>query len=294
MKLAVIIPFYKRTDITKLCFKHLATQQKKFKFKVFVAGDDKSIVPKSFTFVDVENNPLGNKLNVLLQQTKDFDAVTVLGSDNFISDSVFKLFNTLDLKEKVYYGFDNLHVYSVWHDKLTSDFPYTENGNTIGVARLWTKATLEAMNYTLWSAERNNGLDSDSKKRMLSKGVKEISLSYGDNFLLDVKQDYNITSPELVNTGKENYDVNYVVAKLGVIGNDILALQKGEIKQIKRLSKKIDMKKVRCKVLIAFNKYVEGQEVELKGTNFNELRKLGYVQIITEQEKPKVKRTTKR
>lgn len=110
---------------------------------MFVAGDNESIVPKSFCFVPCDNLPLGNKLNTLLSQTKAYDGVMILGSDDFVSDSVFELYQTIDTTKEVFYGFDNCHVYSVWHNKLGTDLAYSKSGNTIGVARLWTKPTLE-------------------------------------------------------------------------------------------------------------------------------------------------------
>ena len=232
--LAIILPYYKRTELTKLCFKSLERQRKKFGFTVFVCGDDTTIVPKSFKVVKCDNNPLGNKLNTLLKATKGFDAVTVIGSDDFISDSVFELFNTLDLSKEVYYGFNNIHIYSVWHDKLATDSAYCKSGHTIGVCRLWTKPTLEKMNYTLWTVSKENGLDGDSKRNMNVKGIKEIILPYADHFIVDVKQDYNITSPDLVNTCDTIEDVNMIVARLGKIGNEILSLETGSTRQIKR------------------------------------------------------------
>jgi hypothetical protein len=233
-KLAVIIPFYKRKEITSLCFKHLATQQNKFKFDVFVSGDDYTIVPKSFKVVDCDNLPLGNKLNTLLQQTKAYDGVIILGSDDFISDSIFELYKSIDTTKLVYYGFDNCHLYSVWSGKLGTDFSYTKSGNTIGVARLWTKPTLELMNYSLWTSRKNNGLDTDSKMNMTSKGIKEISLPYSEHFILDVKHELNITNPAIVNTSDTFLDVNEIIARFGSVGNDILDLQIKEVKQINK------------------------------------------------------------
>ena len=294
--LAIILPYYKRTELTKLCFKSLERQRKKFGFNVFVCGDDTTIVPKSFKVVKCDNNPLGNKLNTLLKETKGFDAVTVIGSDDFVSDSIFEYFATLDLSKEVYYGFDNCHIYSVWDDKLGTNTSYSRSGNTIGVARLWTKPTLEKMNYTLWTAERNSGLDSDSKNRMLSKGIKEISLPYADHFLVDVKQDYNITSPEIVNTCDVFDDVNMIVARLGKIGNDILQLPKGETKQKKRI-KFIPMIKS-DKVKVIFIKECDSIKVgdvkNLPKKTAKDVVKMGFANYVLEETKPAPKKRTRK
>lgn len=233
--LAVIIPYFERTELTKLCFKHLLRQSKAFDLSVFVCGDNDNIVPKGFNIIKHDNNPLGAKNNALLKATKDFDGVVIVGSDDFLSDSVWKHYRTLDLTKEVYYGFNNCHVYSVWDEKLGTDFSYTKSGNTIGVGRLWTKPTLQKMNYTLWTNSKNSGLDTDSKKRMLSKGIKEVSMDYDCHFIVDIKQDNNITNPAIVNTCDKIEDVNMIISELGNIGNEILALPKGTIKQKRRV-----------------------------------------------------------
>ena len=286
--IAVIVPYYKREELTTLCFKQLERQSKKFGFTVFVCGDGNVEVPKSFKVVECDNNPLGNKNNTLLQATKGFDAVTIIGSDDFVSDSVFELFNSLDLSKEVYYGFDNFHVYSVWHDKLGTDSSYCKSRNTIGVGRLWTKPTLKKMNYTLWTKTKNIGLDTDSKNRMLSNGIEEVKLSYDGYFILDVKQDYNITSPNLVNTCDTFNDPQMIIAELGSIGNDILALEKGDIKQIKREK----MKKV--KVLIDCIEVATGQKKKLPIALYKAAKAKGIVSDIVEVVEAPKKRTPKK
>ena len=294
-KLAVIIPFWKRKEITSLCFKHLALQQKKFKFDVYGSGDDYSIVPKSFKVVECDNLPLGNKLNTLLQQTKVYDGVIILGSDDFISDSIFELYKSIDTTKLVYYGFDNCHIYSVWNGKLGTDFSYTKSGNTIGVARLWTKPTLELMDYKLYSKYKVKGLDSDSKTNMLSKGIKEISLPYAEHFILDVKHELNITNPAILETCDTFTDPHEIVGRFGNIGNDILDLSIKDFQQINNIVLK---KNKTMKIKVRFIKYSAGIEKgtikELPKQLANEVVNLGYAELLKEEEtKPKPTRTRK-
>jgi len=85
-KLAVIVPFYKRKELTKLCFKELLRQKNKFGFDVYVCGDNEEIIPNEFKNVMCNNIPLGNKLNTLLKSTQigNYDGVLIVGSDDFI------------------------------------------------------------------------------------------------------------------------------------------------------------------------------------------------------------------
>lgn len=265
--LAVIVPYYKRKELTTLCFKNLERQSNKYGFDVFVCGDDKSIVPSSFKYFEFKNNPLGKKNNYLLSKTISYDGVVIVGSDDFLSDSIFDVYQTLDLTKDVYYGFDNCHIYSVWDNILGTDFSYTRSGHTIGVGRLWTKPTLEKMNYNIWTDSKNNGLDTDSKNNMAKKGIKEVSLPYNGHFILDVKQDCNITNPKIVKTCNKVEGVNLINKKLGVISKEILSLKVGDTRQIKRnMKKQTEIKKVKIEII----KEVAGMSVgdtRLVGSN---------------------------
>lgn len=289
-RIAVIVPFYKRPEITKLCFEWLEGQSTRLGFDVFVSGDDKSIVPSSFTFVESDNNHLGRKLNTLLNDTKGYDAVSVIGSDDFVSDSVWEYYQSIDTSSLIYYGLNDLHTYSVWDKKLGNQPSYCLTENTIGVARLWTKNTLEKMNYNLWTPSANKGLDGDSKRNMIAKGIKEITVDYGGHFVLDVKHDLNITDPAIINTC-QNFEVpTKLVEVFGEVGQKILSLSMGETRKINRTKKVSVMNKIKAIVKKSFNGLLEGAEVELKDRNFKELSKLGYVDLLiepTNEEKPK-------
>lgn len=101
-KLIVLVPFYKRHRLTKLCFKRLKSQSKKLGFEVVVAGsegEESKKLAKGLHYIEVPNQPLSNKLNALLNECREFDGVIVLGSDNFISDSIIKMYQEMDLSK---------------------------------------------------------------------------------------------------------------------------------------------------------------------------------------------------
>lgn len=279
-KMLVVVPYFGRTEITKLCFERLENQSKKIGFDVVVAGDDPSIVPDSFKQIEVDNKPLSNKLNALVSQGRGYDLVSVMGSDNFCSDTVWKEWLKKDPEALEFYGLDDIHIYSVWHNKLSTQFPYTERGDTIGVARCWTKATLRKMKYKLWSDDKPNGLDSDSKRRMLSKGIKEVAVAYGKKFLLDVKQDNNITDPKIVETGKNDHDVNIIKSKLRDVGSRILDLKPGKVQKIERIKPKPAQKKPSklLEVVILVDDYglKVGQKKRLKANLAKEMVRKGF------------------
>jgi len=284
-KLAVILPYWGRPEVTKLCFERLNEQRLKFNFDVFVSGDNDSIVPNGFYTIDVPNLPLGNKLNSLIAQTTKYDGVIILGSDDFVSDSVFELYQTIDCTKEVFYGFDDCHVYDAWSNQLKYGITYKD---TIGVARLWTKPTLEKMEYKLYQDERNKGLDTNSKFNMLTNGIVEVSLPYNGHFIVDVKCEDNITSPEIIeictisDDPKRLNELHKGILKLKTKGNQIIN------NPILMEKVKKDLSKVT--ILKAFEQFEVGQEVQLPITTAKVLVNDGFASYTdTEEVKPKAK-----
>lgn len=282
-KLAVILPYWNRPEITKLCFERLNEQRLKFGFDVFVSGNNDSIVPNGFYTIDMLNLPLGNKLNSLVAQTTNYNGVIILGSDDFVSDSVFELYQTIDTTKEVFYGFDDCHVYDAWSKQLKYGINYKD---TIGVARLWTKPTLEKMNYKLYESERNKGLDSNSKVNMLANGIIEVSLPYNGHFIVDVKCEDNITSPEII----EICSISDDPKRLNELHKGILKLKPKGNQIINNLIKMEKLKKHLNKVTIlkAFEQFEVGQEIQLPIATANVLVRDGFASYTDEKEvKPK-------
>jgi len=269
-------------------------QSIKYNIDVFVCGDDDINPPIDFVFIEHPNLPLSNKINKLLSYTKAYDGVIIMGSDDFISDSVLELYLNIDATKEVFYGFDNIHTYSVWDNKLGKDLSYTKTHNTIGVARLWTKPTLDKMNYQLYSSGRNKGLDSDSKRNMLAKGIKEISIPYEGHFILDVKHELNITNPAIINTCETFEDVNLIKEVFGSIGEKILNLKKGFREQITKPKLEIMSNKIEVKYLVDASGIAKDTIKKLPTNLAKELVRMGVAELVVKEEvKPKQTRAKK-
>lgn len=280
-KLAVIVPFYKRHELTKLCFKRLKSQSKRFKFDIIVAGSEgieSKNISRGLKYIEVKN-VLGLKLNSLLAECKAYDGVIVLGSDNFISDSIIELYKTIDTKKPVYYSFDDIFIYSKRLNKLVSDMAYTENGQSIAIARLFTKPLLEKMNYKVWSDNRVKGLDGDSEKRLKSKGIKEIILPLDNHFIIDVKVDSNITSQDVALTGKVEHSLDVITTQLKDVGADILKLVAVTKERI-TLVKEDKIERIDARVIIPFHQYENNKVYSFKKYHYKVLLRAGYIEPI--------------
>jgi len=124
-KLAVILPIYKRHNLTRLCLEWLRLQADKFLFDVFIAGSEGGVSERlvlefGFNYIEVDNKPLSNKLNALTEKCKGYDGVILMGSDDFMSDSVFELYQSIDTSKPVLYGFNDSHVYCTMSNKFVT------------------------------------------------------------------------------------------------------------------------------------------------------------------------------
>ena len=124
-KIAVIIPFYKRHEITSLFFEDIKQKAEKYNLDVYTAGSEveasKQLAESfGFKYIETPNNPVSTKLNILIQETKkgDYNGVLLLGSNNFITDELLTKYSNIDLKKAVMYGVKDLYFYRV-SDKTT-------------------------------------------------------------------------------------------------------------------------------------------------------------------------------
>lgn len=206
-KLAIILPIWKRPEVTKLCLDNLRVQSEKLNFDVIVCGsegEESKQLAEGFKYIEVEN-VLSSKLNALLQECKEYDGVVLMGSDDFISDSIIKRYQKMKLDSATMYGFSDLHFYEVATSKFKTKGVYGGN-MSIGVGRLFTKQLLEKHNYKLWEDGLMNGLDTSCKKIV---GDNEKVFKYTKTyFILDVKHELNITKHNIINTCTEDSDLS--------------------------------------------------------------------------------------
>lgn len=238
--IAVIVPFFKREEITRLCFENLKKQSKKFELDVYTCGSEGETSETlaneyGFNYLEFANEPLSCKLNALIKGTKkgDYDGVLILGSDNFLNNTLFNFYTKLDIEQGKVYGFDDIYFYDVNKQKLFTNGEYFHNKITIGVGRLYTRGFLESVDYNVWKGKKNNGLDGLASKQI---GNNEIKISAKDNKvkILDVKHEFNITNPKITGSCKE-VSTDELKA-FGVIHKKILELKPSEnIRTIPRI-----------------------------------------------------------
>lgn len=200
MKLALIIPIYKRHDLTKIVINRFVEQSKKYGFGIVIAGSEGEVskeLAQGLHYIETENNPLGKKQNTLLKYAKElgFTSVVMMGSDNIVEDKFFDEVLKLSDKTKEVHGTIDFYFYRTI-DKKFGLFKGYRNGKQLGGAgRFYSNHILNQVDWVLWDEKRNSGLDSSVDEKLFSKGI---GIAVMDVFLMDVKHTTNITPGAIV------------------------------------------------------------------------------------------------
>jgi predicted HAD superfamily phosphohydrolase YqeG len=265
-KLAVIMPIYQRHELTTLALKNLWHQWNKYGIDVFVVGSEgeasKELVSNfGFNYLEYANNPISAKLNAVLNEAKGYDGVIVLGSDNFISDSIIEHYQTVDCSISAVYGFDDIHFYSTHLKRLATKSSYNSMRMSVGVGRLMTKKLLEAANYNIWNEAISKGLDTSASNRIALVGGQHIKIEYKkEYFMLDVKHELNLTNHDIIKTCRVNCDLSLIDKHLPRVYSDILNLNIND--KIKTMKKTLKQRpNVIPKVAIEVIKEIAGMKV---------------------------------
>jgi hypothetical protein len=202
--LVFIIAIYKRPELTKIVLDHYKKLQKKYPFKIVVAGSEGKPI-KGVDYIEVPNFPLSQKNNAMMQRAKvhNPDAVVLMGSDDLIDENIVKFYyDLIKKKEQNVVGFYDLYFYSTEHDHLSH---YICGERSYGAGRFFPKSALKKINWTGWTGNESKGLDGNNMKLLQTNGIghRVVKLADIDGFLVDVKHDLNITNKKITFMGQE-------------------------------------------------------------------------------------------
>jgi len=271
--LVFIIAVYRRPAVTKLVLNHFFKLQKKYPFKIVVAGSEGKPI-KGVDYIEVDNYPISQKNNAMMQRAKvhNPDAVVLMGSDDLIDENVLKFYYELiKKKEKAVVGFYDLYFYSTEHSILSH---FNCGSKSYGAGRYFPKSVLNKINWTGWVGEENRGLDGNNMKVLQAKGVEHrvVELAEIDGFLVDIKHDFNISNKNIIFVGQQ-------------VNKQIMARKKMPVKAIEKLEEefkapKEDVKFDNSKTYIfasnGKNKYLPIGEYKVTGFEAELFTKKGF------------------
>lgn len=183
MEVVVIVPVWKRPEITRISFTNL----KKTGLKVICAVSEDWAEDMcdefGFEYVRTENQPLGRKKNKLMEYalTFEWDKVMEFGSDNLLD--LKKLDNYLSIPAEhyavscIYFVQDGKAKYYDAHNKIW------------GALRVMSRQAVE-QSLPLWDDKANRYLDSNANRALDENGYKYSVVR--TPMLVDIKSEVNI------------------------------------------------------------------------------------------------------
>jgi hypothetical protein len=202
MKIQVIIPLWKRIEVTKVCFDHLkelikSLPQHEFNVLCIVSEPEymDMCMAYGFDYVAYKNDPLGEKINFGIKKALErsqWDYLMSMNSDSVINPKLFfdyydRLFGFHDL-----FGVSRVTYVNFYTDEAV-DFEY--HFSLLGVARCISRKLVERF-IDEWGCVyepfRNRGLDDSVLTIARKMDVKPYFVGYEGQLVYDLKSDVNI------------------------------------------------------------------------------------------------------
>lgn len=197
MRLAFLTCFHDRARLSELFIRHTSIYG-----AIYGAVTENDTYNKRFCeqhgvqYVMMPNEPLGAKWNAAqaLAMTGEWDALLILGSDDFIDPVYLEA-----VKHELSRGFDYLFpatcgMYDVATRRAVILSQQRANGAlSYGAGRVLSRRLVEAVG-PMWTPERMKGLDTDAGARVMAHGFKGQVIGIGPDVpcVTDVKSGVNL------------------------------------------------------------------------------------------------------
>lgn len=149
-----------------------------------------------FAMAKYQNNPLSYKWNMAIRtlQQIDFDAVILLGSDDYIDEAF------LEYVERTIPNFDMIGFKDIYfqHNKglyYWSGYTNNRRGEPAGAGKVYSRKFLECINWNLFDVARDRGLDKISwiRVKQAKANIHITSLKQNGLLLVDIKDGEGMT-----------------------------------------------------------------------------------------------------
>lgn len=200
-KFMVLVPVHERFQVLKLFALGIEALRKQgYNIDVLAVGssnqDMENCETLNFKYIN-HRNILGEKLNVALKYSKqfDFDGMLMLGSDDVLNSDVLDFYVSEFNKGSRFVGFIDCYFYSLetsellkWNGYNTPD----RAGEPIGAWRCFKRDLIEDLGWTLWGNQRKS-IDASMWAKI--KNMKDITTAKLSNsmFICDLKTSENVT-----------------------------------------------------------------------------------------------------
>jgi len=200
MKIVILTAMHKRQETVKYCFDKMPNIKKIVMYSDDADGVFLDSFPNVYKF-KTPNNPLSTKWNEGVKKLKDFDfdAMILLGSDDYI-DEAFINYVSLNISKYEMIAFKDIYFQSGGSTYYWGGYECAREGEPIGAGKVYAKSFLHRIKYNLYPTPINKRLDAlswkvcvNAKANMLITTLKENGL-----YCCDVKDGQGMTKLESV------------------------------------------------------------------------------------------------
>lgn len=196
MKIHVVIPLWKRPEVTKFCFDRFFKSKHDVKVTCVISEDEYKKVCEDYGFdwVWAENNPLGDKINTGIKKAleSEFDYLMMMNSDDVISSEL------IDKVYEPYYGkpFFGINRVTYVNFKTNDALDFQYSFTVLGIGKMIRRDVVEnAFKGRGWiyRPELNKCLDDTMMDGLIRhQNVFPAIVQYDGQLAWDFKSETNI------------------------------------------------------------------------------------------------------
>jgi hypothetical protein len=209
VRIRILIPLWKRPEVTEFCFEGVKRLQAESKHEIEVSCvlSEPEFIEMcdrfKFNWVFSENLPLGNKMNQGIKSTLKFkyDYLMVMNSDNVIkTELIDEVYTPFFESLNPYFGIDKV-TYVNWKTKEAKEIKY--NMTVLGIGKMIHRSVVDKMRGDLYPPPLNRCLDNNMMDRLIAARVSPTFVQYEGMLAMDFKSEVNIWPWEqFANKGK--------------------------------------------------------------------------------------------
>ena len=208
MKIAVLVPAWKRPEVLKVAFDHWKNPQKKLRIELFFCFvlsptdpnyDENLAILSDFLaksehdgiIVKADNNPIGSKMNdgLRILQAYKWDYLMNFGSDDILSDLYWlRFYPHLHNRDEYIVMNSVVFVDCIKKEAILATYPIVGAGRLI--ARRLIDETMDYLGY-VYAPKLNSGMDTSSQNNIQSVCTFSVTLVKGA-YVADLKTFTNI------------------------------------------------------------------------------------------------------
>ena len=197
MKIRIVIPLWKRPEVTRFCFDGLLRLIEKSKHEIkvtcVISEDDYGVMCDEYGFewVFAKNDPLGAKINTGIKKAlqSDFDYLMMMNSDDIIDvkllDEVYEPFF-----DKPFFGINRV-TYVKFGTTEAKDVDY--GISCLGIGKMIRRDVVEKAKGNLYRSELNKCLDDTMMDNLIhTQNIFPVIVQYKGQLAWDFKSETNI------------------------------------------------------------------------------------------------------